>query len=286
MKRRAGGGARWNGLPRRAHSGSYGPQPGWRKIIIADLLADPMALLPFVMIGFAAQLVDGALGMAYGTISSTLLIGMGVPPATASAGVHVVETATTAVSAISHVAHRNVNWRLFFRIVIPGVIGGVLGAYVLTRIDAEVARPMVLTYLMLIGLYLLWRGWTHRHVEREPKIVEPLGLVGGFLDAAGGGGWGPIVSSNLMVQGASPRHTIGTVNTAEFFLTVTISATFIASLGWEAVSKATLGLLIGGVVAAPFGAIIAKRIEADRILVLVGIVLIATSGLGLWKLFS
>ena len=255
-------------------------------VIIANLLADPSALLPFILIGFAAQLVDGALGMAYGTISSTLLIGMGVPPATASAGVHVVETATTAVSAVSHVAHRNVDWRLFFRIVIPGVIGGVLGAYVLTQIDAAVARPVVLSYLMAIGLYLFWRGWTHKHVEKEPKIVEPLGLVGGFLDAAGGGGWGPIVTSNLMVQGAAPRHTIGTVNTAEFFLTVTISATFISQLGWDAVSRATLGLLIGGVVAAPFGAIIAKRLEADRILVLVGAVLTATSGFGLWKLLS
>jgi uncharacterized membrane protein YfcA len=254
--------------------------------IVAELLADPAVLLPFVLIGFAAQLIDGALGMAYGVISSTLLISMGVPPAMASAGVHSVETVTTGVSAVSPVAHRNVNWRLFFRIVIPGVIGGVLGAYVLTRIDAEVARPIVLGYLLLIGLYLLWRGWTHCHVEREPKVVEPLGLIGGFLDAAGGGGWGPIVTSNLMVQGSSPRHTIGTVNTAEFFLTLTISATFIATLGWETITRATIGLLIGGVLAAPLGAVIAKRMEADRILVLVGLVLTATSGFGLFKLLS
>ena len=254
--------------------------------MIANLLADPSALIPFILIGFAAQLVDGALGMAFGVISSTLLVGMGVPPATASAGVHVVETATTAVSAVSHVAHRNVDWRLFLRIVIPGVIGGVLGAYVLTRIDAAIARPVVLAYLTSIGLYLFWRGWTHKHVEKKPKIVEPLGLVGGFLDAAGGGGWGPVVTSNLMVQGSSPRHTIGTVNTAEFFLTITISATFIATLGWEAVTNATLGLLIGGVIAAPLGALIAKRIEPDRILVLVGSVLTITSALGLWKLLA
>ncbi len=250
------------------------------------MLADPSVLLPFVLIGFAAQLVDGALGMAFGTISSTLLISIGVPPATASAGVHAVESVTTGVSAISHVAHRNVDWKLFFRLVIPGVIGGVLGAYVLTRIDAEVARPVVLAYLFLIGVYLAWRGWTHKHVEKEPRIVEPLGLVGGFLDAAGGGGWGPIVTSNLMVQGSAPRHTIGTVNTAEFFLTVTISATFIAVLGWEAITTATLGLLIGGVIAAPLGAIVAKRMEADRILLLVGFVLVATSGYGLWKLLG
>lgn len=252
--------------------------------ILADLLADPSALLPFALIGFAAQLVDGALGMAFGTISSTLLVSMGVPPAMASAGVHAVETCTTGVSAISHVAHRNVDWKLFFRLVIPGIIGGVLGAYVLTNIDAEVARPLVLAYLMAVGAYLLWRGVTHTHAEKEPRIVEPLGLVGGFLDAAGGGGWGPIVTSNLMVQGTKPRYTIGTVNTAEFFLTFAISAAFIAQLGWEAITRATLGLLIGGVLAAPIGAFIAKKMQADRILVLVGLVLVATSGLGLYKL--
>ncbi|WP_260484456.1 sulfite exporter TauE/SafE family protein [Sphingomicrobium flavum] len=247
------------------------------------ILANPSALLPFVLIGFAAQLIDGALGMAFGTISTTLLVSMGVPPAMASAGVHTVETATTGVSALSHIAHRNINWRLFFRIAVPGMIGGVVGAYVLTQIDAEVARPLILAYLAAIGLYLLWRGWKHVHVERAPKVVEPLGLVGGFLDAAGGGGWGPLVTSNLLVQGATPRTTIGTVNCAEFFLTVVISATFIIQLGWEAVTQATIGLLIGGVIAAPLGALVAKRLRSDHILVLVGIVLTLTSGAGLTK---
>ena len=256
---------------------------GRTQAILADVLVNPAILLPFILIGFAAQLVDGALGMAFGTISSTLLVSMGVPPSVASAGVHTVETFTTAVSAISHVAHRNVHWPLFFRLVIPGVIGGVLGAYVLSNIHAETARPLVLAYLLTIGSYLLWRGATHRHTEREPKIVEPLGLIGGFLDAAGGGGWGPVVASNLLVQGSSPRMTVGTVNTAEFFLAVAISITFLFTLGLEAATVATLGLLIGGVTAAPIGALVARRMPADRMLVLVGIVLIATSGYGLFK---
>jgi uncharacterized membrane protein YfcA len=245
-----------------------------------------LAMLPFVLVGFAAQVVDGALGMAYGTISSTLLVSLGVPPATASAGVHVVETFTTGVSGISHVAHRNVDWRLFGRLVVPGVIGGVLGAYVLSEVSAATARPFVLLYLACIGLWLLWRGLMHKHSEREPKVVAPLGLIGGFLDAAGGGGWGPVVTSNLLVQGASPRKTIGTVNTAEFFLTVTISATFIATLGLEAFTYQTVGLLIGGVFAAPLGAMMAKRIAADTLLTMVGMVLIATSGYGLWRAFA
>ena len=260
-----------------------GGSTGLEHNIFASILADPSVLVPFVLIGFAAQLVDGALGMAYGQISSTLLISMGVPPAAASAGVHTAETFTTAVSGISHVAHRNVDWRLFFRIVIPGVIGGVLGAYVLTQIDAATAKPFVLAYLTALGLYLFYRGIMHRHTERQPKVVEPLGLVGGFLDAAGGGGWGAIVTSNLLVQGSNPRKTIGTVNTAEFFLTVTISATFIAALGWEAFTIATFGLLIGGVLAAPFGGFIAKRVNPDTLLTFVGALVTLTSLYGLYR---
>ena len=235
------------------------------------------------MIGFAAQLVDGALGMAFGQISSTILVSIGVPPAAASAGVHTAETFTTAVSAISHIAHRNVDWWLFVRLAIPGVVAGALGAYVLSNIDASTAKPLVLVYLTALGGYLLYRGVVHRHTERRPKVIAPLGFVGGFLDAAGGGGWGAIVTSNLLVQGSHPRKTIGTVNTAEFFLTITVSAAFILALGLKAFTAATLGLLIGGVLAAPFGARIAKRVNPDRLLTFVGILVIATSLYGLYK---
>lgn len=231
--------------------------------------------------------------MAFGQISSTMLIAMGVPPAAASAGVHSVETFTTAVSGVSHIAHRNVDWRLFFRIAIPGIIGGILGAYVLTQIKADVAKPFVLAYLTSLGVYLFYRGIMHRHTERRPKIVEPLGLAGGFLDAAGGGGWGAIVTTNLLVQGSNPRKTIGTVNTAEFFLTVTISATFLATLTFlgseddkQLLLKATVGLLIGGVLAAPFGAWIAKRVNPDRLLAFVGALVTMTSGYGLYRVLT
>lgn len=239
-------------------------------------------ILPFILVGFAAQLVDGALGMAFGVISSTLLITIGVNPAAASASVHAVEVFTTGASGISHTLHKNVNWKLFRRIVIPGVIGGILGAYVLT-LAMDSARPFVLAYLVGIGLYLLWRGIRYGHQEKKPRVVEPLGLIGGFLDAAGGGGWGPVVTSNLLVQGAHPRKVIGTVNTAEFFLSVTISATFIVALGFEAFTIAMLGLLIGGLAAAPFGGYVAKRIPARTLLILVAIVLIVTSSYGIWS---
>ena len=221
--------------------------------------------------------------MAFGQISTTLLISIGVQPKFASAGVHAAETFTTAASAISHVAHRNVDWRLFFRIAIPGVLSGIVGAYLLTQLHAETAKPFVLAYLTSLGLYLFYRGVMHRHTERRPRIVEPLGVVGGFLDAAGGGGWGAIVTSNLLVQGSNPRKTIGTVNTAEFFVTVTISATFIAALGWSVFTIATLGLLVGGVLAAPFGAVIAKRVNPDRLLAFVGALVTFTSGYGVYR---
>ena len=243
-------------------------------------------ILPFILVGFAAQLVDGALGMAFGVISTTLLISLGVPPASASASVHAVEVFTTGASGISHWLHKNISWRLFRRIVIPGVIGGILGAYVLTQIPAEQARPFVLGYLALIGVYLLWRGTRKVVRHRRARIVEPLGFAGGFLDAAGGGGWGPVVTSNLLAQGAHPRKVIGTVNTAEFFLAVTISATFLASLGWEAFTLAMAGLLIGGMAAAPLGGYVARRVPAKLLLLMVGTVLVLTSLYGIWATFA
>ncbi len=244
---------------------------------------DPALILPFIAVGFAAQMVDGALGMAFGVINNTLLVALGVAPAQASAMVHAVETFTTAASGVSHIAHRNVDWKLFRRLVIPGMIGGALGAYVLSNIDAKHARPFVMAYLAAIGLYLLYRAWRGRVEPREPRIIEPLGLAGGFLDAAGGGGWGPVVTSNLLVQGASPRTTIGTVNTSEFFLTATISATFIATMGFAAFTLQTLGILLGGLIAAPFGGLLAKRVPARTLMAMVGVLLTLTSVYTIWS---
>ena len=215
---------------------------------------DLQSLLPFVMVGFLAQIVDGALGMAFGLISNTLLVAvLGLTPAAGSASVHLVEVFTTAASGISHALHRNIDWKLFARIAIPGVIGGVAGAYLLTHIDGSIAKPLVMAYLAAIGVYLLYRSRRSVQPHRQPKVIAPLGLVGGFLDAAGGGGWGPVVTSNLLLQGATPRTTIGTVNAAKFVLTLAVSATFIVEMGLTAFTVATCGLLIGGFAAAPVG---------------------------------
>lgn len=245
---------------------------------------DLAALLPFILIGFAAQLVDGALGMAFGVICNTLLVAvLGVPPATASARIHVVEIFTTGASGLRHLFHRNIDWPLFLRLLIPGVIGGVAGAYVLTSLHAEVVKPFVLGYLVLIGIWLLVRGLLYPPKIARPKVVAPLAAVGGFLDAAGGGGWGPVVTSNLLVQGGEPRKIVGTVNSVEFFLAVAVSLAFIWQLGLDDILGPTLGLIIGGVVAAPIGAMMAKRFSPKLMLVMVGTVLTATSAFGLYR---
>lgn len=239
-------------------------------------------LLPFIAVGFVAQLIDGALGMAFGVISTTLLLTIGVPPAVASGQVHIIKIFTGGMSGVSHALHRNVDWKLFARLTLSGVAGGVLGAYVLTQIDAAIAKPFVLGYLTLVGLFLLWQAWDHVHIERHAKVIEPLGVVGGFLDAGGGGGWGPVVTSNLLLQGHNPRMTVGTVNTAEFVVAIAISVTFLLSLGWEDFSAAVIGLLIGGVAAAPLGALVAKKVSSKLLLGMVGLVLTVTSLYGIY----
>ena len=203
--------------------------------------------------------------------------------ALASQRVHVVECFTTATSGISHLLHGNVDRQLFVRLLVPGVIGGVLGAYVLTSLDAAVVKPFVLLYLTGIGVFILVRGLFYPPKIKQARVIAPLGLFGGFLDAVGGGGWGPVVTSNLLIQGADPRKVVGTVNTVEFFLTLTVSAAFIWRLGLAELAGATLGLLIGGLLAAPIGAWAAKHFPPKQMLILVGTVLILTSGFGVYK---
>lgn len=250
-----------------------------------DLTQLVLDILPFIAIGFSAQMIDGALGMAFGVTTQTLLVSaMGVPPASASASVHLVEMFTTGASGISHAWRRNVDWGLFRRLVPFGVLGGVTGAYALSNIDASAARPFVMLYLTGIGFYLLWRAIRMAKPRFEdPKFTSPLALMGGFLDAAGGGGWGPVVTSNLLIQGGDPRKVIGTVNTAEFLLTLSISITFLLTLGPAAFTLITGGLIIGGVVAAPFGAILASRVQPRTLLLAVSLVLIVTSAYSIWK---
>lgn len=251
----------------------------------------------FAVVGFLAQMVDGALGMAYGVVSTTVLLAFGVTPAAASASTHAAEIFTTAASATSHVAHRNIDWKLFWRLTPVGILGGALGAFVLTSFDGNVLRPFVTAYLALMGLYILYRAFRPRRQLVEPgaAIVSPMGLIGGFTDAAGGGGWGPMVTTALVGAGGAPRYVIGTVNTAEFFVTVTISATFLIALltgHWtEAKSyvdhaAAIAGLIVGGVLAAPLAGLLVRRIPAQRLTIAVGLLITALAGYQTWQLVS
>ena len=252
--------------------------PDFAALSLADIL-------PVIAIGFAAQMIDGALGMAFGVITQTLLVSvMGVPPTAASASIHMVEVFTTGASGASHIWHRNVDWGLFRRLVPFGVLGGVSGAYLLSNIDASAARPFVMLYLTGIGFYLLWKAIRLAKPRFEdPRFTRPLAAVGGFLDAAGGGGWGPVVTSNLLIQGGDPKKVVGTVNSAEFLLTLSISVAFIATIGLAAFTFVTIGLIIGGVIAAPFGALLVKRVSPRTLLLAVACVLIATSGFSVWR---
>lgn len=250
--------------------------------MLPELTPDVLqAILPFIAIGFVAQLVDGALGMAFGVIANTALLWLGTPPALATSYVHVIKVFTGAVSGGSHIWHRNVDWKLFARLSASGVVGGVAGAYLLSLLhlnDSNFARPYVLAYLTLIGIYILWRGIGLKvPLEKRARIVEPVGLVGGFLDATGGGGWGPVTTSNLLIQGNNPRMTVGSVNSAEFVVALAVSITYVVSLGIRDFPIVVIGLLIGGVFGAPLGSWITKHVPARPMMIMVGGLLIVVS---------
>ena len=252
--------------------------------------------LLFLLVGFLAQVVDGALGMAYGVISSTVLLSFGVPPATASASVHAAEVFTTAASAGSHAANRNVNWKLFLPLALGGVVGGGLGAFVLTSVDGDAIKPWITAYLSIMGLVIIWRATKKTRERVFPiKFSAPLGLVGGFFDAIGGGGLGPTVTTTMVGSGQDPRMSIGTTNTAEFFVTSAISATFLTALltghwdqaeGFVSHATAISGLVLGGLAAAPFAGIIARIAPRRALTYGVGAVVLLSAGYQALRLFG
>jgi uncharacterized protein len=234
-------------------------------------------ILLFMAIGFAAQMIDGAIGMAYGIAATTLLMSMGVPPATASAAIHAAEVFTTAASGTAHWRMGNVDRKLVAHLAVPGMVGGAIGAYVLATVPGDRIRPIVSAYLLVMGAVILWRAiWKEPTESTPPKRVGALGLVGGFLDAIGGGGWGAMVTTTLIGRGVTPRLAIGSANVAEFFVTATVTATFVATVGltlWPVIT----GLVIGGVAAAPFAAYATKHLPDKPVMILVGAVVVLLS---------
>jgi uncharacterized membrane protein YfcA len=243
-------------------------------------------VLFFMLVGFIAQIIDGALGMAYGISSTTFLLGMGVPPAMASSSVHVAEVFTSGVSGLSHLKFGNVNKKLFQSLVLPGVLGVITGAYVLTTLDGKLIKPFIAAYLMLMGIVIIRKAFKKAQTEvKEVKKIALLAVFGGFMDAVGGGGWGPIVASTLISKGHNPRYTIGSVNLAEFFIALAGAGTFVALIGlgnWQIIA----GLVIGGTFAAPFAAYLCKKFKAQTLMIMVGILIIVLSLRTLWLAFN
>lgn len=250
-------------------------------------------LLAVALAGFGAQLVDGSLGMGYGLTSSTLLIAIGLAPALASASVHLAEIATSAASAYSHARMGNVDKKVLSRIAIPGALGAFLGATVLSHLSTQAARPWASTLLLVLGIYVLLRFARHRTVVLKrgrpgTRLLAPLGLVGGFVDATGGGGWGPVTTPALLANGRmAPGRVIGTMNAAEFLVSVAASVGFILGLGLSAIDwRILVPLMVGGVIAAPIGAWIAHRLPMRIMGVAVGGLIIVTNAFTLMHAFD
>lgn len=236
------------------------------------------SILIFILAGFVAQMIDGALGMAYGVTATTFLLGAGVPPAASSASVHASEIFTSGVSGLMHLRFGNVNSKLFRTLLLPGVIGAILGAYLLSELEDYnyIIRPAVSIYTLILGLLIIFKALRKDKIREKIKKIFPLAFAGGLLDSIGGGGWGPIVSSTLIAGGRHARFTIGSVNLAEFFVSLASSLTFFTLIGlqhWSII----VGLIIGGIIAAPIAAWLSSRIPVKSIMILVGVVVIITS---------
>jgi len=239
----------------------------------------------FFAIGFVAQFVDGALGMAYGVLTSAALLAIGLPPAHASALVHTAEIFTTSASAASHIYHRNVDWRMVARLGATGVLGAILGAWVLSNVEVTAARRFVYAYLLIMGFYILWKSMRIASAPRKPAgWTVLLGFGAGFLDASGGGGWGPMTTSTLVGSGHAPRYSVGSVNTAEFFVTVSAATTFFTEIG-VAPLEHFIPLVLGGILAAPFGGWVVKHVPTRALMTAVGILIVTLSIVQLFRAF-
>jgi hypothetical protein len=234
------------------------------------------SFLGYVLAGFVAQLIDGALGMAYGVTASSLLLAFGMPPATTSATVHMAECFTTGASAVSHHAFGNVDRALFRRLLIPGVVGAILGATILSMVPGDALKPYVSAYLLVMGGVIILKAFREFPPRAVTTHLAPLGFFGALIDAIGGGGWGPIVSTTLIVRGNELRRTVGSVNAVEFFVTLAASLTFVITVGlthWEVVA----GLALGGLVAAPIGAWACRHVPIKPFMVFIGLLVITLS---------
>lgn len=241
-----------------------------------------------LLIGIAAQMVDGALGMAYGVTATTFLLANGFSPAIASAAIHVSEVFTTGASGLSHWRMGNINKKLFRSLLIPGIIGGLLGVFLITHVDGNAVKPWISGYLLLMGFYVFIKAFkkiSTKHKEIKKKKILPLAFIGGFVDSIGGGGWGPVVTSNLLGSGHEPKKTIGSVNAAEFFLTISTATSFALLIGISYL-EVIAGLIVGGIIAAPIAAKITSKLPTKFLLIFVGALIMTLSAVNIYKYLS
>jgi len=240
-------------------------------------LIGPEFLL-FVLGGFIAQMIDGSLGMAYGVSASSFLLSFGISPAASSASVHTAEIFTSGVSGLTHLKFQNVNKKLFKSLLIPGMLGAIAGAYILYSLEDYnyIIRPIIAVYTLLLGLAIIRKAFMAKRKKRKTKNVPALASFGGFMDSIGGGGWGPIVTTTLIARGRHPRYTVGSVNLAEFFVSLASSLTFFATIGISHI-QIIAGLILGGIIAAPIAAHVTRKLPIKRMMILVGVVVILVS---------
>jgi uncharacterized membrane protein YfcA len=243
----------------------------WKSIVGPEFLL-------FVLGGFIAQMIDGSLGMAYGVSASTFLLSFGISPAASSASVHTAEIFTSGVSGLTHLKFQNVNRKLFKSLLIPGMLGAVAGAYILYSLEEYnyILRPVVAAYTFLLGAAIIRKALMAKKKKRKTKNVPALASFGGFMDSIGGGGWGPIVTTTLIARGRHPRYTVGSVNLAEFFVSLASSLTFFATIGISHL-QIIAGLILGGIIAAPIAAHLTRKLPIKRMMILVGIVVMLVS---------
>jgi uncharacterized protein len=252
------------------------------------------SLIVFVLVGFAAQMVDGSLGMAYGVTSSTLLVATGIAPAMASASVHFAEVGTTLISGASHWRFGNVDWRTVLLLGVPGAVGAFAGATVLSNLSTEAARPWMSAVLLALGVSLLIRfavkgtRTDRHHLGFRSRFLAPLGLFAGFVDASGGGGWGPVATPTMLVSGRTePRKVIGSVSASEFLVSVAASLGFLINLGSQGIDWPIAGaLLVGGAIAAPFAAWLVRKVAPRVLGTVVGAVIVITNSRTLFSQFE
>ena len=250
--------------------------------------------LVYVLIGFIAQIIDGALGMAYGASSMTMLTSYGVTSSIANSCVKLSEVFTTSASGFSHWKLGNINKKLVKNLILPGVIGATFGAITIAYVDSiegfskKYVKPIISIYILLLGVYIIYKALRKKEKKKKTQNLSLLASFGGFMDAAGGGGWGPIVTSTLISRGRNPKYTIGSVNLSEFFIALTSAVIITIIIGleeWQVGGgiKVVLGLIIGGIIAAPMGAIVASKVKAKPMMLTVGTLIIVVNLMNIYK---